>query len=194
MRQIKVEIDGTTPLICNKFTDANAINGEKGTSAAFMTTSDKGTPRERAEKKLYVDEKGVIHVPGVNIFRSLIDAGIYHKAGKSKITTQKSSIVPAAMSLEEITCPIINPNGGDSQWEVDSRSVVIPSTGGRIMAHRPRFDRWRLAFTIEYDPGMFAPTLVRTLVDDAGRRVGLGDFRPARKGPFGKFVVTKWAE
>ena len=26
----------------------------------------------------------------------------------------------------------------------------------------------------------------------AGKRVGLGDFRPACKGPFGKFVVVEW--
>ena len=194
MRSIKVEIEGVTPLICNKFTDAETLSSESGVKAAFSTTADKGTPRERAEKKLYVDQQGIIHVPGVNVFRSIIDAGIYHKAGRTKITTQKSSLVPAAMSFVEMTCPIINPAGGMIAWEVDSRSVVIPSTGGRIMAHRPRFDRWRLVFTVEYDPTMFAPTLVRTLVDDAGRRVGLGDFRPARKGPFGKFVVTKWEE
>ncbi len=36
--------------------------------------------------------------------------------------------------------------------------------------------------------------LVRALVDDAGKKVGLGDYRPERKGPFGKFVVTKWEE
>jgi len=29
-------------------------------------------------------------------------------------------------------------------------------------------------------------------VDSAGKRVGLGDFRPARKGPFGKFRVDEW--
>jgi hypothetical protein len=88
----------------------------------------------------------------------------------------------------------MSPSGGDVIWEVDSRSVVIPSTGGRIMAHRPRFDKWKLAFTVEYDSGMFSPSLVRMLLDDAGRRVGLGDFRPARKGPYGKFVIVKWLE
>jgi len=29
-------------------------------------------------------------------------------------------------------------------------------------------------------------------VDAAGKRIGLGDFRPDCKGPFGRFVVTKW--
>jgi hypothetical protein len=29
-------------------------------------------------------------------------------------------------------------------------------------------------------------------VDDAGQRVGALDFRPEKKGAFGRFVVTHW--
>ena len=60
------------------------------------------------------------------------------------------------------------------------------------MAHRPRFDAWTLNFTLDVDADMFADTLVRELLDIAGKRIGLGDFRPARRGPFGRFVVTGW--
>jgi hypothetical protein len=31
------------------------------------------------------------------------------------------------------------------------------------------------------------------MIDAAGKRIGLGDFRPSCKGPFGKFVVIHWA-
>jgi hypothetical protein len=34
--------------------------------------------------------------------------------------------------------------------------------------------------------------LLREILDASGKRIGLGDFRPACKGPFGKFVVVKW--
>ena len=81
---------------------------------------------------------------------------------------------------------------GTKDFEVDSRSVVSPATGGRIMAHRPRLDEWSLSFTLEVDEDMFSAEFVRLVVDDAGRKIGLGDFRPDRKGPFGKFVVTGW--
>jgi hypothetical protein len=40
---------------------------------------------------------------------------------------------------------------------------------------------------------MLSLVLMRDIVDAAGKRIGLGDFRPACKGPFGKFVVVKWA-
>lgn len=190
METVRVTIEGTTPLLMNRFTDEAALKVSGNTSTVL--SGNKGTPREQAEKKLYVDEHGVLHVPGTNIFRAIIDAGAFHKAGRTKITTQKSSLVPAAVALGELTCPLKAPGGTDPKWEVDSRSVVIPSTGGRVMAHRPRVDAWRVSFTLEVDTSMFSVSLVRQLVDDAGKRIGLGDFRPARKGPFGRFVVVGW--
>jgi hypothetical protein len=41
---------------------------------------------------------------------------------------------------------------------------------------------------------MFSEKIVRQLVDDAGQRIGLGDYRPARKGPFGRFKVVHWEQ
>ena len=40
---------------------------------------------------------------------------------------------------------------------------------------------------------MITLKMLRTIVDDAGSKIGLGDFRPDCKGPFGKFKVTTWA-
>jgi hypothetical protein len=134
-------------------------------------------------------------VPGPNIFACLINAGKFHKVGKTKVTTQKSSLVPAGISINEIVLPVSDGNGGGAAtWEVDSRSVVIPSTGGRIMCHRPRVDEWGLSFSLDVDTELFQPAFVRKLMDDAGKKCGLGDYRPDRKGPFGKFVVTSWVE
>lgn len=183
--KIQVTIEGVTPLLLNRFTAEAEVQVSGGTSVTFR--GDKGTPREQAEPKLYKDDKGMLYMPGPNIFSALIAAGAFHKAGKSKLTTMKSSLIPAGIAVEELVCPL-----NTNKWEVDSRSVVIPSTGGRIMCHRPRVDRWSLTFTLDVDSGMFSPNLVRAIVDDAGKKCGLGDFRPSRKGPFGRFVVKRW--
>ena len=180
-----VTIEGVTPILMHRFTEESEVKVSSGISA--VSVGDKGTPREQAAKKLYKDEIGNLFLPGPNIFASIIAAGKFHKNGKSKVTTIKSSLVPAAMCILDLVCPF-----GTKEFEVDSRSVVIPATGGRIMAHRPRLDKWSLTFRLAIDTDMFAETFARKLVDDAGKRIGLGDFRPDRKGPFGKFVVTKW--
>lgn len=133
-------------------------------------------------------------LPGPNVFRGLIDAGAYHKAGRKAITTSKSSLVPAGIQLEQIECLIFDPFKPTERpaWEVDSRSIVIPATGGRVMCHRPRFDSWGISFTLIVDDKMFDHSIVRALVDDLGSKIGLGDFRPARKGPFGRCHVSHW--
>jgi len=129
-------------------------------------------------------------IPAPNLFRCIIDAGTFFKAGKSKVTTQKTSLIPACVGIVGIELPLIH----KEPWTVDSRGVVIPSTGGRIACHRPVFNDWQISFTIELDSDMMGPKLLREIVDAAGKRIGLGDFRPSRKGPFGKFVVTSWKE
>jgi hypothetical protein len=185
--KIKVTIEGISPLLMNRFTEAAEIQVSGGTSVTLR--GSKGTPREQAEPKRYADQAGILYIPGPNIYSAIIAAGAFHKAGKSKITTQKTSLVPAGIQVEDLICSL-----GTDQWEVDSRSVVIPSTGGRIMCHRPRIDSWSLTFTLDVDTSVFDPRLARALVDDAGKKIGLGDYRPARKGPFGRFVVTRWEE
>lgn len=186
--EIQVRIKGLSPLLMNRFTEKNEIAVSGGTSAALV--GDKGSPRDQATPKAYRDkDTGKLYVPGPNIFASIISAGRFHKVGKSKVTTQKSSLVPAGVTVVDLVCPL-----NTSEFEVDSRSVVIPSTGGRIMCHRPRIDEWELSFTLEVDTTFFPANLVRSLVDDAGKKVGLGDYRPERKGPFGRFTVVSWKE
>lgn len=182
---IAVTITGLTPLLMNRFTEASEIAVSSGTRASI--NGSRGTPREQATPKAYADTSGALYIPGPNIFSCIIAAGAFHKSGKSKVTTMKSSLIPAGLSIVELVCPVIA-----SGWEVDSRSVVIPSTGGRIMCHRPRIDEWSVSFTIDLDDSVFSPSFIRLVMDDAGKKIGLGDYRPSRKGPFGRFSVTKW--
>lgn len=189
--KINVTIEGISPLLMNRFTEAAEVAVSGGTAVSFR--GDKGTPRQQAEPKRYADADGNLFIPGSNLFACIIAAGTFHKAGKSKLTTLKTSLIPAGAIVDALICPLHDANGEPLKgWEVDSRSVVIPSTGGRIMCHRPRVDAWQCTFPVELDTTMFSPNLIRAVIDDAGKKIGLGDYRPARKGPFGRFVVTKW--
>lgn len=184
--EIQIKIKGVTPLLCNKFTDAAQIAASSGTRSAL--NGDKGTPREQAEIKLYLGLNGKPMIPQPNVFRAIIDAGKFFKNGKSKVTTQKSSLIPACVDIHGVEIPIKSAEG----WDVDTRAVRIPATGGRILAHRPRFNDWELSFVVTLDTDMMGEKLFRQIVDAAGKSIGLGDFRPDCKGPFGKFVVTMW--
>lgn len=174
---LHVKIQGITPLLMNKFTD----HGDD-------KTKDKNlTPRQEAEKVAHKLDNGQLYWPSMNLFSCIINAGKYHKLNKNKVTTMKSSLVPAGISITDELLMFET-----DHFEVDSRAVVIPATGGRIMKHRPRLDQWELTFQLTIDDNLFSERFVRTLIDDAGSKVGLGDYRPDRKGYFGRFKVIEW--
>lgn len=183
---IACRIEGVSPLLCNRFTDEAALKVSGGTSSA-INSGKRGTPREQAQPKLYASEAGKPVIPGANVLACIVCAGEHIKAGRSKLSTKKTSLIPAGIAVLEPELAL-----SPATWEVDSRPVVIPATGGRVICHRPRFDQWALALTLEVDAELFSETLVRELLDIAGKRIGLGDFRPARRGPFGRFKVVSW--
>lgn len=186
--EISIRIEGTTPMICNKFTDAAAEAASSGTRAASANI-DRGTPYEIAESKLYLGLNGKPCIPQPNLLRCLVDGGQFHKVGKTQITTSKKSMMYGCVDIAAAEIEIEH----KQPWKVDTRAVRIPATGGRILAHRPMFDDWALSFTLDLDTTIMGEKLLRQIIDDAGKRVGIGDFRPATKGPFGRFVVTNWA-
>jgi hypothetical protein len=188
MLEINLRITGVTPLILSRFHEEAAEAASSG-SRSSASAQDRGTPREIAEKKLYLGIKGDYVIPQPNLLRCLVDGGTYHKIGKAQVTTASKSILyGGALDILAAEIPIIH----GQPWTVDTRAVVIPSTKGRILAHRPRFDDWALDFNILIDPKIVGERLMRAIIDDAGNRVGLGDFRPARKGPYGRFRVDRW--
>jgi hypothetical protein len=52
--------------------------------------------------------------------------------------------------------------------------------------------KWRIAFTVKFDDNreVDQSTIVK-LVEIAGRKIGLCDWRPQKKGRFGRFVIEK---
>lgn len=145
---------------------------------------EKWSPERQAAVCEYRTPDGLLYIPAVAIQRSLVAAAAYSK-GKGRASLQR----PVAACLQVIPewC-ILTPQ----EYTVDSRPVVIPATRGRIVRHRPRFDEWSTSFTLEYDTELLSEAEMRKVTDDAGKRVGWLDFRPAKKGPFGRFIVTSW--
>ena len=166
----------------------------KGTSALLMHAypmeelpkgHEKLPPAEQAKYAEYRDpDTGALYIPGVAFQRCLVGAAAYSK-GKGRASLQK----------QVAACVLVTPERAElsnQAYTVDSRPVVIAATKGRVLRHRPRFGEWSTLFEIEYDTALLSEKELRQIVDDAGSRVGLLDFRPEKKGPFGRFVVTEW--
>jgi hypothetical protein len=187
--EIEVEITGHTPLMLCRFTEEEQLKASGGSSAA-ATASDRGTPLQQADNRLYRGTRGQLIITSPMMLKCIVEGGSFHKAGKTKITTQKASLIYACVQIPQSEIDIIY----KEPWTVDTRPVRIPATGGRILCHRPMFNDWQLRFTLELDTKIMNAKLLRLIVDDAGTRCGLGAFRPNCKGPYGVFKVTNWEE
>lgn len=184
MKYFRARIVGVTPLLVNRLCEED-LEGDRG-----VRQGERLSAHEDAEKRLHF-RAGIPVIPQPNILACMTEAGRYFKAaGNQKVSTIKSSLIPAAVMIEELEMPIITEKG----WSVDTRPVRIPATGGRVIRHRPCFYDWGLEFTLEIDPEILSVGMVRDVLDAAGKRIGLCDFRPACKGPFGKFRVDLWEE
>lgn len=173
-KSVSVKIRGISALLMNRY-PLVPIEGMA-----------KKTPEDQAECAAYRtnDNKSELFVPGVNLQSAFIGGAAFSK-GKGRASLQK--VVAACL---QVTPEILLL--GTTKYTIDSRRVVNPPTKGALVRHRPRLDSWELEFEIEYDDILLSESQVRTVVDDTGSRVGLLDFRPACKGPFGRFMVTEW--
>lgn len=171
-QQVTVELTGTSALLMHAF------------PMEPIEAIEKKTPAEQAELSAYRDPDGHLYVPGINVQRALVAAAAYSK-GKGRASLQKPVAACVQVSPERLQLPT-------DKYEIDSRPVVVPATKGRIMRHRPRLNDWVISFTLEYDDTLLTEPQIRRVVDDMGSRVGLLDFRPERKGPFGRSMVTRW--
>lgn len=185
--RIKITIQGVQPLLMNRFYEEAAERASSG-SSLHTAAGDKGSPLEQATLKLYTDSQGNPVIPGPNLHRCIYDGGKFFKAGKKQITTAGESMLCATTRIFQGYIPVVHKD----PWRVDTRPIVNPTTKGRRLTHRPMFDDWQLTFDTWLNEMIIGEKLFRQIVDAAGDRIGLGDFRPARKGPFGRFVVTEW--
>lgn len=173
MKSIQVEIRGISPLLMHQF------------PLVQIEAFEKKTPAEQADISAYRDpETGKLYIPGTNLQRSLVSAANYSK-GKGRGSLARVAAACLFVSPERLCLGVKN-------YEVDSRPVVVPATKGRVLRHRAKLETWSVKFEIEYDETLLTEAQVRRVVDDAGKRVGVLDFRPEKKGPFGRFMVISW--
>ena len=152
--------------------------------ATRMKTRTKKEAEKEADKLAYKKSNGELYIPSEAIKGSLVGAASYKKIGK--YAAKPIIAAGVQMSPEKIGL-------GIKTYNLDIRTVVIQRN--RVVKIRPKIENWKAKFDIEYDETLIGnPQMIREILEEAGKRVGLLDFRPQKTGNFGKFKITKWEE
>lgn len=171
MIKVNVHIKGVAPLLFNRFPDEDNPSGKTGQKIA------KATKEEQVEKSLYRLEDGTLYSPSDHIVGAMIKAATNFRLEGKK--TMKDS-VKGGVFVSPLKIPHVI-----QKYETDWRSVVNPSTRGRIMKGRGRMEEWELKFELTcIDPRMSQEDL-RGVLEFAGTYVGIGDYRPR----YGRFEI-----
>jgi len=189
MQTFEVELRGDTPLMHHRMTE-EALFGLLGTKSKKKKVKDDKTPRQIAEEHAYVQKDGAYCIP-----MSYISGAFIHVASdyKQKDSARKSykSIAGGIFRPQGEFATLVNNKKPIKDFEVDVRKATNHKAGA-VAVCRPRFDEWGLTFKASIDEDLIDDATALQILQDAGKRSGIGSFRVSKSGYFGQFSVVKW--
>lgn len=192
MKRFLVKLEGITPLLQHRMTE-EALFGLLASKGKKKAPKEELLPRQIAEKTSYKNPDGSFYIPLDYVTGALIQTAADYKQSHNPKKSMKSiaggifrPITDRATLCDKKWKPIV-------KFEVDVRRGNNFKAGAVCLC-RARFDDWRVKFEAMVDNSIVAPETVLQILEDAGRRCGIGSFRVANRGYFGQFQVAEWKE
>lgn len=137
------------------------------------------------QTSLWLDENGRPTVPARAI-RSVIETG----ARKIKQGPQ----VREGLIVETVTKFHYDESLGTTQEELGETvqfTTPVVVQRNRILRTRAKFDEWAVDFIVEGEDDLVDGDHLTHWLTIAGRRIGLGDWRPEKSGNYGRFELLQ---
>jgi hypothetical protein len=181
-KTLTLNIVGTSPLLCHN--PIKMGGSGNGLGKKVIPSAD-----DEAAVGVYAGLKGTFQHPAMGIRNGLLDAAKGRRISKQPATF----VVGGAVFARDEFVTLVHPESGEplTTYEVDTRRAVVQRQG--VLRSRPRFRDWSVTIVLIFEDDLVSPKVVVELAQLAGRLVGLGDYRPRCKGPFGRYVV-RWYE
>lgn len=175
--RVEVTIEGVCPILFHRY----SVEAVAEKAAAKKNSKAKKT--DNIESYVYRNTDGDICVPGIYLKGAIVQAG---RSMQDPRSPRKS----AMDLLKAIVIPLTDlATLGKDTWDyLDQRRVVVQRSA--VSRQRPAFNEgWRATFILQVQvPDYLKPTQLHKLLVDAGRLVGVGDFRPS----YGRFAVVSF--
>lgn len=181
-------IEGTSDLLTHNPIGMFTSSGKPGRAQAPASAE------EEAEIACYRLSDGGCGLPALAVRGALLAAASDYKVPKKRYSMAKVLSGCEIAPMEYL--PLTRNGAPITDYGIDSRRAVNRTTKGAIIVHRPKYAAgWQVSFDLIFDDKVFAMAesevreLLVEMLNDAGRRIGIGAFRPANKGWFGRFKV-----
>lgn len=189
MASLSFRITGTSPLLMQAETLANPLHpltkAHKAVSGKRKKSEDDYLWLMESEwsASMYHDEELGPYLPALNIEGCIAEAGKIHRLGKT--IKQAVQVVTDRAKLE-----YDGPRQKEKLWKAERFADVrgVSVQGKKVMRCRPIFLSWAAEFEVEYMEDVLDRGDLIRVVEEAGRRIGVGTYRP-RFGRFGVEVL-----
>lgn len=172
---VEFKIRGACPIIFHRWSCESVEAKSKAAKGSKTKKSDD------IESYLYRDDDGFICLPGEYVRQSVIHAAKYAQDPRSP---RKSAmdLFKAALVCNTELCSL-----GTKDYITDMRRVTVQKSA--ITRSRPMLKEWEgtFSFTVLL-PEYISPQLLHDVLSNAGRLVGVADFRPT----YGRFQIVHW--
>lgn len=150
------------------------------------TAADDARLRElECQVSLYLDPHGAPTIPEA-AFRACIETAA--RRLKQGPQVREGLIVTEVVSFDydrERYGATVDELGKTAQF-----TVPVKVGQSRIERTRAKFDEWSAVFRVDTDQELVDIAQLASWLDIAGRRIGLGDWRPEKSGTFGRFETV----
>jgi hypothetical protein len=190
MISLTLRLKGLSPMLMHSDRYANPLDPDTKEHKR-LTSKRKKTDEDHAaiaysewKGGLYFDERLGPYLPSINVRSCLVEGAKLNKLGAAM---QRGTIIlEDKLALKYSGPRTIDGLWGNARFR-DCRSVVVSRQ--RLMRYRPCFPEWEAELEITFDPQIIEADQILQSAENAGKFIGLGDFRPNKGGSFGRFEV-----
>lgn len=173
----EITIEGAAAILFHRW----SCEGVEAKAAAAK--GSKAKKEDDWESYLYRDDAGEIAIPGEYLRQSIIEAAKYRQDPRSPRKSAKDLYKAGVISLTDLAT-----TGATEPDYLDRRRACVMRAA--ITRVRPALNAgWSATFQMMVQtPEYIPPQVLNAVLSDAGRLVGIGDFRPS----YGRFVVSSF--
>lgn len=177
---IAVPILGTSPLIVHRFAEKakrqmrDAMDGRK-------SPKEPKNPEADYDTAFYRTKGGDYGFP-VIAFKSATIGGARFYSGLTMTGLRQCIFLRGELDDNGQQLAVI-------EGEPHMREDVVRVGHGTDLRYRPQFDEWTTTLQVTYVTAALTRGSVLSLIDAGGLGVGIGEWRPERKGDFGTYRV-----
>lgn len=158
-------------------------NCEAVEEKAKAAKGSKAKKSDNIESYVYRDDAGQLCIPGEYLRGAIIGAAKFRQDPRSPRKSAADLFKAAVIAMTPLA-PI-----GTDKWDYEHKCRVTVQRAG-ITRTRPAMKQgWKATFELMVTlPNYIPPYLLNEVIADAGRLIGLADFRPT----YGRFQVVKF--